>query len=124
MAARKPASGLTEWDTPRVLPPTAYRLPPTAYVETEACEGREPLGVHAGKYGHANVDVVMNLDPHLAVDRSEHASDILDQATTERDSPKAKVALFRSLFARRDDVYASRGERPSTGSRLSAGCES
>jgi hypothetical protein len=51
--------------------------------------------VHAGKYGHADVDVVMNLDAHLAVDRPEHASDVLDQATTERDRERKKQSVER-----------------------------
>jgi hypothetical protein len=37
--------------------------------------------VHAGKNGHTDVDVVVDLDPRLAVDRAEHATDVLDQAT-------------------------------------------
>src|SRR5450756_2735668 len=40
-------------------------------------------------------------DPVVAADRAQ---------VDGHSSPEAKIALFRSLFAGRDDVYAARGE--------------
>ena len=51
--------------------------------------------MHADKNGHAGVHVVMDLDPRLAVDWSEHATDVLDQATLERDGEREKERVER-----------------------------
>ncbi len=39
--------------------------------------------MHAGKDGHADIDVVVDLDPRLAIDRAEYAADVLDETTLE-----------------------------------------
>jgi hypothetical protein len=52
----------------------------------------------------------MDLDPRLAVDRSEHATDVLDQATLERDGEREKERVERRAVEAFAEEAAGREE--------------
>ena len=66
--------------------------------------------MHSGKNRHARVHVVMDLDPRLAVDRSEYATDVLDQATLERDGEREKERIERRAVEALAEEAAGREE--------------
>ena len=66
--------------------------------------------MHPGQDRHARVDVVVDLDPPLAVDWTEHAPNVLDQASPECDREREEERVERRAIEALAEQAAGREE--------------